>query len=102
MGGAVERVRDLIVVGAGLGGLTVAALAAHDGLEAVVLEQHLRPGGCAGDFWRRGVLLPAGATLVSGFEPGGLHDTVYRRLGLVPRVQPVDPTMTVLLPDRAV
>jgi C-3',4' desaturase CrtD len=84
-----------------VGGLTTAALAAADGLDVLVVEAHTRPGGCAGDFWRRGVLLPAGATLVSGFEPGGLHDRIYRRLGLTPRVRAVQPAMRVVLPDRA-
>ncbi len=40
----VERERDLVVVGAGFGGLTTAALAAHDGLDVLVLEGHARPG----------------------------------------------------------
>ncbi len=93
---------DLIVVGAGLGGLTAAALAAAEGLEVLVLEAHTRPGGCAGDYWRKGLRFPSGATLLSGFEPGGLHRQVYRRLGLVVRARPLDQVMEVLLPDETV
>src|SRR5829696_6358947 len=87
---------DVVVVGAGIGGLTAAALAAHDGLETVVLESHNRPGGCAGDFALNGVIFPAGATLVSGFEPEGLHAWVYRRLGIVSRAEPLAAAMEVV------
>jgi phytoene dehydrogenase-like protein len=67
----------------------------------VVLEAHTRPGGCAGDYWRKGVLLPAGATLLSGFEPGGLHHQMYTHLGLPIRARALSRVMDVLLPDDA-
>jgi C-3',4' desaturase CrtD len=91
---------DLVVIGAGIGGLTAAALAAHDGFQVLVLERHTRPGGCAGDFALDGLLFPAGATLLSGFEPGGLHNLVYRRLGLRHRAVPLDRAMEIIAPDQ--
>lgn len=94
-----SAIRDLAVIGAGIGGLTAAALASHDGLDTVLLEAHNRPGGCAGDFALNGVLFPAGATLISGFEPGGLHNWVYRRLAIPHRAAPLDRAMTVVSPE---
>ncbi len=91
---------DLIVVGSGIGGLTAAALAGNAGARTLVIEAHNRPGGCAGDFALGGVLFPAGATLISGFEPGGLHDLVYRRLGISHRAVALDAAMEVVSPDR--
>lgn len=44
---------DVIVVGAGNGGLTAAATTATAGLQTLLLEQHNIPGGCASSF-RRG------------------------------------------------
>ena len=38
---------DAIVIGAGVGGLTVATLMAKEGLKVLVLEQQDRPGGRA-------------------------------------------------------
>ena len=44
---------DVIVVGAGNGGLTAAANTAKAGLKTLLLEKHNIPGGCATSF-RRG------------------------------------------------
>ena len=96
------RVHDTIVVGSGIGGLTAAALCAAEGRDVLVLEGHTRPGWCAGDFRRRRVLFPAGATVVMGFEEGGLHRWVYERLGLPMQARPRDLAMQVHLPDREV
>src|SRR4051794_12907025 len=57
----------IIVIGAGIGGLTAAALLAHDGFDVTVLEAHVYPGGCAGTFFHKGYRFDAGATLAGGF-----------------------------------
>jgi flavin-dependent dehydrogenase len=41
---------DVIVIGAGISGLTAAALLAKSGLKVKLLEQHYQPGGSCGDF----------------------------------------------------
>ena len=96
------RVHDLVVIGSGIGGLTAAALSAAAGDDVLVLEGHARPGGCAADFSRRGILFPAGATLMTGFEAGGLHRWVYQRLGLPIHARRLDLAMVSHLPDRQV
>ncbi|MCB0132713.1 MAG: FAD-dependent oxidoreductase, partial [Caldilineaceae bacterium] len=37
----------IVVIGAGVGGLTTAARLAKAGLNVTVLEAHIYPGGCA-------------------------------------------------------
>ncbi len=43
---------DVIVIGAGNGGLAAAASLARDGQKTLLLERHNVPGGCATSFIR--------------------------------------------------
>jgi phytoene dehydrogenase-like protein len=92
----------VVVIGAGIGGLTAAALLAKAGFEVTILEAHVYPGGCAGTFYHKGFCFDAGATLAGGFQPGGPHALVGEMLGLTWPVKRVDPAWTVVLPDRHV
>ncbi len=46
--------KHVVVVGAGLGGLTAGALLAKEGYSVTILEQHTVVGGCATTFKRKG------------------------------------------------
>ena len=72
----------VVVIGAGVGGLTIAGLLARSGADVNVLEAHVYPGGCAGTFFHQGYRFDAGATLAGGFYPGGPMDLVARAVGI--------------------
>jgi len=92
----------ILVIGAGVGGLTAAALLAKAGHDVTVLEAHVYPGGCAGTFYHKGYQFDAGATLAGGFQPGGPHEIVGRLLGITWPVKRTDPAWIVHLPDRTI
>jgi len=92
----------LIVIGAGIGGLTAAALLAKRGFDVTVLEAHVEPGGCAATFFHKGYRFDVGATLVGGFQPGGPHAIVGEKLGITWPIRPVDPAMTVHLGEQRI
>lgn len=92
--------RDAVVVGAGIAGLTAAALLARSGLAVELLEAHHQSGGCAGTFRRGPYTFDVGATQVAGLEPGGSHARLFRHLGVpLPGATPLDPACVVHLED---
>ena len=87
-----------MVVGAGVGGLTTAALLARAGLEVTVLEAQVYPGGCAGTYFHRGYRFDAGATLAGGFGPTGPMARLAELLALEWPARQADPAMVAHLP----
>ncbi len=93
--------RRVVVVGAGIGGLTAAALLAHRGYSVLVLDQAIVPGGCASTFKRHGFTFDVGATQVAGLEPGGIHHRIFSELEIdLPSATHCDPACAVYLPGE--
>jgi C-3',4' desaturase CrtD len=91
----------VVVIGAGIGGLTAAALLARRGYSVQVFDQAIVPGGCASTFQRRGFTFDVGATQVAGLEPGGIHDRIFAELGIeAPAATACDPACAVFLPGE--
>lgn len=55
---------DTIVIGSGIGGMTVAALLSQFGKRVLVLEQHYLPGGFTHAFYRQGYVWDVGVHVV--------------------------------------
>jgi 1-hydroxy-2-isopentenylcarotenoid 3,4-desaturase len=60
---------DVIVIGAGCGGLTAGALLAAPGRRVVVIDQKDALGGCASSFDRDGYRFDVGASIFEVIEP---------------------------------
>lgn len=84
---------DAIVIGAGLGGLTTAALLSKKGWNVLVLEQHTIVGGAASTFRRKKFIFDAAIHLLGGCEPEGKVSSIFEQLGVRNRIEfvPVDP-----------
>jgi len=93
--------KRVIVIGAGIGGLTTGALLAKRGYEVQIFDQAIVPGGCASTFKRQGFTFDVGATQVAGLEAGGIHHRIFTELGIeIPAATPCDPACAVYLPNE--
>ncbi|MEC4814944.1 MAG: C-3',4' desaturase CrtD [Scytonema sp. PMC 1069.18] len=96
-----DRKSRVVVIGAGIGGLTAGALLARRGYNVLILDQALVPGGCASTFKRKGFTFDVGATQVAGLEPGGIHHRIFSELEIdLPEATPCDPACAVYLPNE--
>ncbi len=91
----------IVIIGAGIGGLTAGALLAHRGYSVLILDQALVPGGCASTFTRKGFTFDVGATQVAGLEPGGIHHRIFSELDIIPPLATIcNPACAVYLPGE--
>lgn len=97
-----ESPAHIVVIGAGIGGLTAAALLANAGQRVTVLEAHTYAGGSAGTFFQKGYRFDAGATVAGGFQYGGPHHLIGEQLGIEWPVRLHEPAWVVHLPGQSV
>lgn len=73
---------EVIVIGAGLSGLTSAALLAKRGFDVTVVDAQFKPGGSCGIFKRKDVIFEQGAAMIYGFGKIGFnpHRFVFNAL----------------------
>jgi len=89
---------DVLVIGAGFGGLATALSLAEGGATVCLCEALKYPGGCASTFERDGFHFDAGATLVSGLGPGQLFANWLARYAPDTAVDWIDPLVDVRAP----
>jgi phytoene dehydrogenase-like protein len=93
---------EVVVVGAGLGGLTAAALAAARGMSVCVVERESRGGGCATAFEKFGYRFEPTAGLYTSWGVGEIHARVFAELSVAPpEAHRLPHGYTVRLPDAA-
>ena len=91
---------EVLVVGAGIAGLTSAAILSKEGFSVTLIESHSQSGGCAGTFKRKNYIFDVGATQVAGLEKGGIHSRIFNFLDIkLPEASILDPACIVDLND---
>jgi all-trans-retinol 13,14-reductase len=78
---------DIIIIGAGLGGLTAGAKLAKEGRKVLVIEQHSKPGGCATTFKRGDYTLEVGLHEMDSPSPGDMKTRIFNDLDVFKNVQ---------------
>lgn len=93
-------VHEVVVVGGGIGGLTVAAVLAARGVDVCLLERGSQVGGVVAAVESFGYTFDPGVGIYPCWEPGEIHDQVFAELPVAPpQVQFESPTYVVRLPD---
>ncbi|MDT8400473.1 MAG: NAD(P)/FAD-dependent oxidoreductase [Bacteroidales bacterium] len=78
---------DVIIIGAGLGGLTAGAKLAKEGKKILLIEQHDIPGGCATSFMRKQYTMEVGLHEMDGLHARDLKTKIFNDLGVFDRVK---------------
>jgi all-trans-retinol 13,14-reductase len=93
---------DVVVIGAGGGGLAAAAKLAQNGMKVLVLEQHLKVGGYMTNFERGDYTFEVSLHAIDGLDPQtGMNVPTFTDLGILNRIKPVklDPMYRSVFPD---
>lgn len=91
---------EVVVIGAGIGGLTIASLLAKRGVNVCLLERQSYAGGCAAVVEHAGYQFEPTHGLYCGWEPDGVLDRLFTELTVrAPRAELVSSPYLVRLPD---
>ena len=82
--------KSLIIIGAGLAGLSTGCYAQMNGYQSHIFEHHSVPGGVAACWKRKGYLIDGGIHFVMGHKPGTALYELYRELGVAQAARCVD------------
>ncbi|MCC5941682.1 MAG: FAD-dependent oxidoreductase [Balneolaceae bacterium] len=93
---------DVIVAGAGMGGMTAASLIANAGYKVLVLEKAHVTGGCSSSYYRKGYIFESGATTLIGFDENQPLRNLEDTLGITLPKEPISPSMSVQMGDKTV
>jgi all-trans-retinol 13,14-reductase len=95
---------DVVIIGAGLGGLSAAGYLAKAGKKVLVLEHHTVPGGYAHEFRRGKYRFEVALHALDGAAPGGWSYPILKDLEVFDQVHfhRIDPFYTVQFPKQKI
>ncbi len=96
---AVSRV---VIVGAGVAGLSAGVYAQRSGFETVILEKHIIPGGLSTSWTRKGYLFEGGMHWLTGSSEKLTLNRIWHEVGALKENNPIfyrDPIYTLISKD---
>ena len=83
------KTRKVIVVGAGIAGLSAGVYAAQSGFDVTILEKHNIPGGVCTSWRRKGYLFEGAIHWLSGSSPQSIFNKYWRETGALSDAVPI-------------
>jgi len=96
---------DVVVIGAGGGGLSAAAKLAKNGFSVALLEQSYRVGGCMGMIRRGDYSMEIGLHALDALDaPDGMNRKTFEDIGILDKITPVklDPMYVSAFPEHKI
>lgn len=91
---------DVVIIGAGIGGLVCGCYLAKAGMKVLIVEQHYKPGGYCTSFKRKNFYFDAAAHCFGGYREAGVTRKIFNELELEKQLHITrrDPTDTIIMP----
>jgi prolycopene isomerase len=95
---------DVIIIGAGIAGLTSGCLLAKRGLKVLMIEKNQKVGGCCTSFQKDGFSFDLSVQSLGECQKGGRVWSLLKRLDLLDQIRfiPLEPAREYHFPDRKV
>jgi len=94
---------DVVIIGAGIGGLVCGCYLSKAGLKVLIVEQHDKPGGYCTSFTRQGFNFDVGIHYLGGVKKG-LLGKIFKEIGVFNylKFSQFNPTDIIIMPDKTV
>jgi phytoene desaturase len=95
---------DVIIIGAGMAGLTCGCLLAKKGLKVLMIEKNEKVGGCCTSFQKEGFSFDLSVQSLGECQEGGRVWRILKQLNLLDQIRfiPLEPAREYHFPDRRV
>ena len=95
---------DVIIIGAGMAGLTCGCLLAKKGLKVLMIEKNQKVGGCCTSFEREGFSFDLSVQSIGECQKGGRIWHLLETLNLLDQIRfiPLEPAREYRFPDQRV
>lgn len=78
---------DVVIIGAGLGGLLTAGILSREGFNVCVVEKNQKLGGSLQTFGRKGCIFNTGLNYTESLDSGQILHQYFRYFGLIDRIK---------------